>query len=336
MQYPFSEQPQYLLPRTISQKLQSWLDARRVTRRRRRTQEAVSISPLREVPPVRPTALVAICLSRNDMDLLRFFLAHYRRLGVSRFAFLDDGSTDGTRDFLLSQPDVDVWTSPVRYRDARRGKLWREALFRAYGTDRWYLNLDSDEFLIYDQYNNFTLFDVIETLTDLGIKRLPAPMLDMYPSDKEEEKTGNHPWEASRFLDKLGYKVNFTKRAISISGGPRGRKFGEKNELMKYPLTYWDESCSLGVSIHQPLPYNWNFSGIWGALLHFKFHGDIKRKVASAIADRQHFNAAEHYGEIAKFLEANEDLGMMGPDSVAYVNDMQLRDLGLISKIPYD
>ncbi len=331
MDYPFHKERD--LRRSFFSRAASWLESAKVSRRRAWDGAKVEVRPLRAWP-TRPSEIAAVCLSRNEVATLPEFLKHYRRLGVTRFIFLDDASTDGTRELLLAENDVDVWTSPVRYVDAKRGKLWREALFKEYGLDRWYLNVDADEFLFYDGCGGHTLFDVVDVLNKSGIKRLPAPMIDIYHSD-DGAAVGGDPWTAPHLFDTTGYTAELTKRGISIKGGPRRRIFGEKNELMKYPLIYWDEACSLGVSIHQPLPYTRNFSPIWGALLHFKFFGDYREKIEAAVADGQHFNGSMHYRAIADALHRDGKIDFVSDRTATFRGPDQLRELGLISPISY-
>jgi hypothetical protein len=59
-----------------------------------------------------------IVITHNDMRLIASFFQHYRSMGVTRFICLDDASTDGTADFILEQPDTELFTSNVRYKDA--------------------------------------------------------------------------------------------------------------------------------------------------------------------------------------------------------------------------
>lgn len=332
MEYPFKS-PAQEISRSLGARAGTWLESAKVSMRRARQRNTIKVEPLRAWP-TRPSEIAAVCLSRNEVATLPEFLKHYRRLGVTRFIFLDDASTDGTRELLLAENDVDVWTSPVRYVDAKRGKLWREALFNEYGLDRWYLNVDADEFLFYDGCGGHSLFDVVEVLNKSGIKRLPAPMIDIYHSD-DGAAVGGDPWKAPHLFDAAGYTAELTKRGISIKGGPRRRIFGEKNELMKYPLIYWDEACSLGVSIHQPLPYTRNFSPIWGAMLHFKFFGDYGTKIEAAVADGQHFNGSMHYRAIAEALRKNGKIDFVFEHTTRFQGPNQLRELGLISPIDY-
>ena len=57
-------------------------------------------------------------ITHNDLKLMPSFLAHYRKLGVTRFICVDDVSTDGTRDYL---PDEDGFV--VNHDHIQRSKL---------------------------------------------------------------------------------------------------------------------------------------------------------------------------------------------------------------------
>ncbi|WP_404947004.1 glycosyltransferase family 2 protein [Rhizobium terrae] len=266
------------------------------------------------VRPLQPQDVPLVVLTHNDARFIPSLLRHYRRLGVTRFICVDDQSEDATRDLLFKERDVDVWLSPVRFRHAARGKLWREALFALYGSDRWYLNIDSDEYLIYDDCFNRPITDLIGELERRGENRLAAPMIDLYPPGPIDEfafdgTDGGMPWEIANCFDRTGYHITPTLRHLSMTGGPRRRVFGEAIELMKYPLLKWDQSCSLGVSIHQPTPYQRNFPPISGVLLHFKLFSDLRSRSLAAVKDKQYFDGAAAYERMLAMLEKGA-----GPD----------------------
>ena len=48
---------------------------------------------------------------RDEILRLPQTLDHYRNIGVARFFVIDNGSTDGTRQFLLAQPDCHVFAT---------------------------------------------------------------------------------------------------------------------------------------------------------------------------------------------------------------------------------
>ncbi|OLP59490.1 hypothetical protein BJF93_11575 [Xaviernesmea oryzae] len=294
--------------------LSAW-ETRRVRRRRAREQaEApLSLAGGRSLRPLAAEDLGLVTFTHNDAKFLRSFLAHYRRLGVTRFIVVDDQSRDGTAERLAAEADVDLWSSPLRYKDARRGKLWREALLSLYGTGRWYLSVDSDEYLVYDRCFERPLPALIATLDAAGQKRMMAPMLDLYPRGPLslypfQGADDTMPWEVADGYDGDGYLLQPNRRFLSLRGGPRQRMFSTEAELAKYPLLYWDESCSFGVSVHQPLPFTRNFTAPQGVLLHFKFFADYRHKTEAAVAEEQHFNGAQVYRTILDRVADQGDL----------------------------
>ncbi|WP_050979894.1 glycosyltransferase family 2 protein [Sinorhizobium sojae] len=335
MQYPFRKD--FSFPRrSLGQIARTYFDNWRVSRRERRDRRVSTICPVRDVSNLAVSDLPLIFITRNEITILPAFLRHYRKLGVTRFICVDDGSSDGSREYLLQQKDVDVWTSPMRFAEARRGRIWREALIEQYGHNRWYVNVDSDEFLVYDQCPRETLPDLISVLEERNIWRLPAPMLDFYPSGANNQIPDEMPWKSVNNFDGQGYEVNFGKRGISIKGGPRKRLFGENNELIKYPVIYWDRACFFGSSIHQPLPYQRNFSPLWGALLHFKFFTNYRDKITEAVSDQQHYNSSQHYRAMKKEIDELGSIAFMHEGSIKFTDPMQLVDLGFIPSITFD
>ena len=100
----------------------------------RRNRQARAALKARELTPVHDrTAKMApgpILFStvRNEALRLPWFLKHYRDLGVVHFLFVDNGSTDGTGDYLGGHPDVSVWRTEASYKASRFGVDWMNAL----------------------------------------------------------------------------------------------------------------------------------------------------------------------------------------------------------------
>lgn len=287
--------------------------------------------------PLTETDIPLVFTTRNDRRLLPSFFSHYRKLGVTRFVCIDDQSTDGSREFLASRSDADVWTSPVRFKEARRGKLWREKIFGIYGFNRWYLNVDSDEYLIYDRCFEMPLKALIDQLEKRSIRRLAAPMIDMYPSGdisaaKFTGEDGRMPWEVADCYDRDGYRVVRNSRFLRVRGGARERLFGSDIDLMKYPLIFWENESSLGESIHQPLPYRHNFSPIFGVLLHFKFFSDYQQRFQEAVDGAQHFNGAREYVKIMqKISEQGGAVDFTYSESERFTEPGKLVEQGFIA-----
>ena len=69
--------------------------------------------------PAQPILLLSTM--RNERIRLPYFLAYYRRLGIDHFLIVDNGSDDGTREYLADQPDVSVWSATAGYKQSRFG-----------------------------------------------------------------------------------------------------------------------------------------------------------------------------------------------------------------------
>ena len=56
--------------------------------------------------PIRRNEIRAFMCIRNEILRLPWILEYHRRIGIDRFFIVDNGSTDGSLDFLLAQDDV--------------------------------------------------------------------------------------------------------------------------------------------------------------------------------------------------------------------------------------
>jgi hypothetical protein len=131
---------------------------------------------------------------KDEMFFLRPFLSYYRALGVDEFLILEDGSQDGTLEFLLEQPDVTVLKSSFSYGEEfrRRSKLpWRHHKMRAgirlkalipdaFLRDKWCLYADADEYLIMPpQFSHIS--EMTQELEKHDIHFLFGSVIETYP-----------------------------------------------------------------------------------------------------------------------------------------------------------
>ena len=211
---------------------------------------------------------------------------------------------------------------------------WRNSLVNLFGTRRWYLNVDCDEYFVYGNMTDINLTEYTGKLKYSGIHHVPAPMIDLYPSEplSSAEFTGDlgkMPWHVANLFDRTGYRLFRSGSAMLMSGGPRLRMIGnlaEHDELMKYPLLYMEEPKTLSISVHKPWPFERNFSPILGALLHFKFFNDTDELARAAIADAQYYKgesrayknllSAMKTGALGKLHDQNFTTKYKSPDQL--------------------
>jgi hypothetical protein len=130
---------------------------------------------------------------RDEIFFMPAFFDHYRRLGVQQFIILDDGSSDGTVEFLENQPDCAVLSSRFRfgqmltvrradgrYKRSRAGRLLKKAIPKKYLIGKYAVYTDADEFLILPKgVEGLPL--LIDQLARRGIQCVAASLIDFFP-----------------------------------------------------------------------------------------------------------------------------------------------------------
>jgi len=296
---------------------------------------------------IRRGDILLFCTLRNERVRLPYFLKYYRDLGVAHFIFVDNGSDDGSREYLAQQEDASVWTTQASYKRARFGVDWLNALKRRYAHGHWVLVVDVDEFFIYPFCDTRPLQALTDWLDASAIKSFSAMLLDMYPKgpiDAVPYAEGQDPFEIACWFDPGNYTIqrNHRYQNLWIQGGPRARVFfaddpARAPALNKIPLVKWHRRNAYVSSTHMLLPRGlnrtydeWGGEKASGCLLHAKFLHTFVEKSAEELQRRQHYGASREYRAYNEGL--NEDRELWCKWSERYINWRQLEILGLMSK----
>jgi hypothetical protein len=246
--------------------------------------------------------VVVVMTVRNEMALMPACLLHYRLLGINEFHIVDNGSTDGTREYLSSQNDVTLWSTEQSYRDAYYGVIWVNNIIHNIANGRWALFVDADEFLYYDGMEDNDIHRFAEKLDARGQSYLYAPLIDIYGFDEKvmsDECTQSQLLRmmGTGFHDIEGYKMG---RALAngychLLGGPRGRISEHTNSqpplLTKYPLIKCSGSRYFTASSHEFMPQVSEIHDVSGWLAHLKLGSSIAARHADPAIE------CEHYGQ---------------------------------------
>src|SRR3954454_6364922 len=127
-----------------------------------------------------PSVGVVICHVKDGHPYLPHFLRHYRSIGVKRFAIIDNGSTDGGKDYLLTQEDCDVYECPGDYKASRSGMLWKNVVMARYQASNWIFSADVDELATYEGWPQVSLDEFASNCSQSGLSAVIAIMVDMY------------------------------------------------------------------------------------------------------------------------------------------------------------
>jgi hypothetical protein len=279
---------------------------------------------------------LVISVVRNERPRLRDFLDHYRRAGAGHFLFIDNGSTDGTRDALSGEPDVDLFETDAPFSAARKHG-WITRLIEQYG-DRWYLLADADEHAVFAGAPD--LEAVAAAAERSGRRRVRGALLDMYsdrPIVDAARTPGQSLLEAYPFFDADGYIETREAALTTRVGGPRQRAFSTLDpsfapQLTKYPLFRLAPEDTL-VSphyIHPPLPGE---DPCWIALLHFKFDEGAPERIADAVRQGQYWRDSYEYRVYQEAITRFPGFSLMSEHSRRYRGPSDLVELGIIERV---
>jgi len=282
-------------------------------------------------------------VARNEALRLPAVLNHHRMLGIDRFFIVDNDSTDGTTEFLLSQPDVHLFQTRDSFSNSQCGYAWTNTLLEIFGTGGWCLTIDADEQFIYPHYETVNIHSLCNTLDKSEVRGLFTIFLDMYsdlPIRETAYQSGDALLEACPYFDAGPYRCVQTEHfpALQVYGGVRERVFWNREDgghpptLSQVPLVRWQEGTRYLLCRHAMTPVP--IAAITGALLHYKFLFDFHGRVKIEAERGAHFAGGREYQKYARAMDFESSLCLKGDQSLRFTGSSQLIDLGLMSSVP--
>lgn len=313
---------------------------------------SAQLKPIKAMPDCLRTGIVVIAVVKNEIGWLHHFLQHYRDLGVSGFVIIDNGSTDGTSEYAIAEPDCHVMLADASYAAAGFGSRWISAAVDLCGLrNRWLITADADELLVYDGCEHHSIGALAQWLESRSLASLPSVMLDIY-SDESNVRSpdrGNHLVAGRRVMfDSQGYGRNpsmldriFMHKALWIDGGPRARKMfavGQHRQIAPYlhkvPFMHWSAGTTMKTS-HEADPADLNFSPVRGALLHLKLLDLDRLKDQSRFQSLEHWKNGAQYDVYRERLEADPGMTFRYEGSAYYEGSHSLTECGLVSRLDW-
>ena len=272
--------------------------------------------------PDRPEEIRCFFCGRNEALRLPEFLEYHRRLGVDRFFFVDNGSTDESVEIALAEEAVHVWSTEQPFQDSRFGVDWQEALAERFGIGHWCLLLDLDEFFYYpfcDQGRRFQ--DFVGALNDTGRTVVKSMMLDMYSDRAISETTlrdGCSIFETCPFFDRprylsLFFRKDFRRLQRIYFQGVRSRLFRSAPIIRKYPLVRYSKGMPLSLGHHHTEAPSRNLARERTYLFHFKFLSTLRDYARESIDRGCHWNASVEYQGYLDRIERDPAMNFHDP-----------------------
>lgn len=276
---------------------------------------------------------------RNEELRLDHFLSYYKGLGVDRFFFIDNGSSDSSAEIVLQHPSTHLFVTSDDYTNHW---FWMEHLLETYGSSYWCVVVDIDEIFFYPYGENLSIKDLRKYLERHGETAVRSFLLDMY-SDTAITDTcyisGDNPLLSIPFFDKDLLEVSrlffdFENweyfESTTYQGGVRERIFGAglPNYLSKISFFKNVDGSYLTQGMHA---INRSIvSEVEGVVFHTKFLNDFVGEVQLESLREQHYNKAELYKIFNKKLTSNDGLSLYHNDSEKFVDSNQLVTLDIM------
>ncbi len=229
----------------------------------------------------------------------------------------DNGSDDGTFEYLSEQPDVALFAVDTEYGQSNYGVAWQQALMANFRTGRWSLVADADELLFWNTDLSGNLPALLESPAFDDADAARIFMLDMYPRGPlaAADFVDDGPFEQAGFIDRHPF--------LSVSGvrGPysdapvwtsalRHRLIPDaRPELFvaqKIALLKYRPWMRLSAGLHfvadaRLAPREFLFG-------HFKYNAAFHAKAQAEVARGQHFNNAEEYRKYLALVSEGRDV----------------------------
>jgi Glycosyl transferase family 2 len=182
------------------------------------------------------SGVLCMALAHNEAKRVADFLHHHRALGVAHFLILDDGSSDGTYEYLRAQSDVTLFVPRgTNYKEHK--VAWRKDILDRYASGRWVLLPDLDELFVYPQCDGRGIAAFAAHLDEEGAEAVFAPMVEMYADARLDDtvyQPGQSLLAAFPYFDADGYRLVrprlkhlllYPTPPLEMYGGPRERLF---------------------------------------------------------------------------------------------------------------
>lgn len=266
---------------------------------------------------------------------LPFFLKYYRSLGITQFFFVDNNSTDGGLEFLLSQPDCHVFWTNDSYNTSGSGIRWVHHILDNYiPQNQWCIHADADEFLVYSHCETQNLTQLTQYLDKYDYEAVSSFMLDMFPKDISSQLAITPDDDLLKLSPYFYNNYQFYYQEASPYTNPAGgifRYYGIYDRRIKTALFKNNRQFRFLSATHNSTPTK--IADIGGAYFHLKMLGDFHKKALNEQNRKEHAGGGRAYTQYAKIYESFSDTNFNFttlPKTTKYQNSQQLIDLGLI------
>lgn len=260
---------------------------------------------------------------RNEKERLPFFLKYYRELGIEKFFFVDNDSTDEGIHFLLLQPDCHIFFTR---QPLEMHQYWLTYLIGKYNQGQWSIVVDVDELLVFPRGDRIGIHEFLYKVSLEGANTCNALLVDLYPIGKlcnASLPLDGDPRKLCRYFD--------VPNQFGLSE-MRRRVFNVIPALRKVPLIKYRDGMSFSGGFHAAQGVL--TSKAQCSLLHYKYTSSFISKAKNIKERERYWRNGYEYRAYGDALNRDSDLCLYGKESIRLDDFQQLRSLKLIRNMP--
>lgn len=265
-----------------------------------------------------------ITVVKNDIPRCKLLFSYYRNLGIRHFIVLDNNSDDGTFEWLMEQPDINLYRCQAPYETYRK-EAWVNRLISTCGFNRWYLIVDSDELVDYIGSDRYSISDLAKMLRQRNETRGKGMLIDMYSENDlfQTECEYSEIPEKFCYYDLEGYRMVTDGFVDHWEGGPRERVLGTKHIwVSKSPLVYYDED-TLVINAHFQYPISvGDKSPDVFFIRHYKYLKSDYKAFAERVKKGNFANGSQFYKTAIEGHSKGEAINFMHEKSKKYISSI--------------
>jgi len=304
------------------------------------TYKKKSLENVRHCTPL-PNEPILLCVAKDSLITVKAQVDWHRRMGIKNFVYVDNMSTDGTFEWLLSQKDVSLFIARESFSEAKK-IAWRRIVMDIFGYDRWYLYLDQDEFFCYPGIESIPIQKYIHYLEEKGICTTLAPMIDMYSNNSlySENQDSNNIMDEYCYFDTDTYTLYKNRIMPMVRGGPRSRLYQLKDYfiLSKYPFVRVNSETIMGNQRVYPTSTRFLNSTTLalGFLLHYKFLPHDYLKFKEHITSGVQYNDPRVLRLYTESFEKNNGISFFYEGSQKFNSSMDLLKINICDRVFFE
>ena len=135
----------------------------------------------------------------SENILIEYFIKYYKKIGITHFIFIDNGSKDGTFEYLKElDENILLYSTYDDYKQAGYGVDWVNDILNKKCKNKWCLVVDIDELIYSDNLNK-----LINEMKSEGSTLCCFLLLDMYSRTDKKYKRGESFLDHSNYFDKF-------------------------------------------------------------------------------------------------------------------------------------